>query len=225
MPRVRLRLALAALLALGTLGFVACGGGDDSGSAASSASGDSSGSSAPVASSAGSSTGGASSGSSEAVPVEAWAGEVCGAVSTWLDSINTSDTKLNEDVQGLTDLNQIRDVLVQFLNDSVSVTDDMIKGVQSAGAPDVDNGKQLSADLVAALKPVKDTFQKAADDAKSLPINDQTAFSQAATKLGQSITDSQTEFSGAFDALQKKYDDPAINKAFETVPACAQLGK
>ena len=221
MSRLRPRLALAAVLALGTVGFVACGGGDDSGKSAPSTGGGSTESSAPDASSSGST--GTSSGNG--VEIEAWAGEVCGAVGTWLDGINASNTKLNEDVQGLTDLNQIRDVLVGFLNDSVSLTDDMINGVKAAGAPNVKNGEQLSADLVAALSPVKDTFEKAANDAKSLPTNDPTAFSQAATKLGQSITDSQSEFSSSFDALQEKYDDPALNTAFDQVPACAQLGK
>ncbi|HMK12026.1 MAG TPA: hypothetical protein VK461_10625 [Acidimicrobiales bacterium] len=221
MSRLRPRLALAAVLALGTVGFVACGGGDDSGKSAPSTGGGSTESSGPDASSSGST--GTSSGNG--VEIEAWAGEVCGAVGTWLDGINASNTKLNEDVQGLTDLNQIRDVLVGFLNDSVSLTDDMINGVKAAGAPNVKNGEQLSADLVAALSPVKDTFEKAANDAKSLPTNDPTAFSQAATKLGQSITDSQSEFSSSFDALQEKYDDPALNTAFDQVPACAQLGK
>ncbi|HTN78611.1 MAG TPA: hypothetical protein VMK16_02970 [Acidimicrobiales bacterium] len=223
MSRLRPHLALALVLALGTVGFVACGGGDDSGKSASNTGGGSTESSAPDSSSSGSTGGG--SGNGKGVAVEAWAGEVCGAVGTWLDGINASNSQLNEDVQGLTDLSQIRDVLVGFLNDSVSLTDDMINGVKDAGAPDVENGEQLSADLVAALSPVKDTFQKAANDAKSLPTSDPTAFSQAATKLGQAITDSQSEFSSSFDALQEKYDDPALNKAFDEVPACAQLGK
>jgi hypothetical protein len=149
---------------------------------------------------------------------------VCGAVSTWLDGINANGTKLNQDVQAIQDLNAGRDLLVKFMQDAVALTDTMLGAVQGAGAPSIASGQQLSADLVQALQPVKDTFEKAVTEAQQLPTDDPESFSQAATQLGDEISNSQGSFTTSFDALQKKYDDPALNNSFETVPACAQLG-
>ena len=219
MSALRPRFALAAVLAVGSLGFAACGG-DDSGSAATTGGG------SAATTGNGSSSSGATSAAptGEGVAVEEWAGSVCGSVNTWLQGINAKGTQLGQDVQGVSDLTKGRDLLVQFMQDAVTLTDDMLSGVESAGAPAVENGEQLSEDLLTALQPVKDTFAQALEQAKTLPTDDPTAFSQAATQLGQDITDSQTQFSASFDQLQAKYDDQALNQAFNTVPACTQLG-
>ena len=112
----------------------------------------------------------------------------------------------------------------QSMQDAVALTDTMIGSVRAAGAPAVANGKQLSADLVDALSPVKQTFEGAVTKAQQLPTGDPEAFSQAATELGNEITNSQGSFTASFDALQRKYNDPNLNNAFKTVPACAKLG-
>ena len=221
MSLLRPRFALAAVLAVASLGIAACGG-DDSGSSATTGGGSTATTAAGSTDSEAPATSGVSSGSG--VAVETWAGGVCSSVDTWLQGINAKGTQLSQDVQGVSDLNKGRDLLVQFMEDAVSLTDDMLSGVESAGSPDVENGEQLQADLLAALQPVKDTFSQAVDKAKALPTDDPTAFSEAATQLGQEITDSQTAFSASFDQLQAKYDDPAVNQAFTDVPSCAQLG-
>ena len=102
---------------------------------------------------------------------------MCGAVNTWLAGINANGTKLNQDVQGVSDLGAGRDLLVKFMQDAVTLTDTMISAVQAAGAPAVASGQQLSADLVQALSPVKQTFEGAVTKAQQLPTNDPQAFS------------------------------------------------
>ena len=215
----RARFGLVLVLGLGTLGLVACGG-DDSGASSTTGGGGASSTAAGGDTTTGGST------SAGAVAVDTWAGSVCGAVDTWLAGINANGAKLTEDVKNITDLNVGRDLLVQFMDDAVALTDKMINDVEAAGAPDIasGDGDQLSADLVAALTPVKQTFEDAKTEAQSLPTDDPTAFSQGATELGQKITNSQTGFSASFDALQKKYDDPALNEAFTNNPTCAKLG-
>ncbi len=223
-PRARPRFGVGLVLVLGlaTLGLVACGG-DDSGAASTTAGG---GASSTAASSTGSETTSGGSTSGDAVPVDTWAGSVCGAVDTWLAGINANGAKLTEDVKSITDLTAGRDILVKFMDDAVALTDTMISDVQAAGAPDIasGDGDQLSADLIDALTPVKETFADAKTEAQKLPTSDPAAFSQAATDLGQKITSSQTGFSASFDALQKKYDDPALNDAFANNPSCVKLG-
>ncbi len=166
MSSMRPRFALAAVLALGSLGFAACGG-DDSGSSATTGGGGSAATTAP--SSTGSGAPSSSGASGDAVAVETWAGSVCGSVDTWLQGINAKGTQLSQDVQGVSDLNKGRDLLVQFMEDAVSLTDEMLSSVEAAGSPDIENGDQLAADLLAALQPVEDTFSQAVDKAKALP--------------------------------------------------------
>jgi hypothetical protein len=154
----------------------------------------------------------------------AWAGSVCGPVGSWLTGINDLGAQLSTDVQGIADLEEGRDLLVTFMEDVVGLTDDMLGSVEDAGAPDIERGDELAADLLTALEPVKATFEDAVVEAQNLPTDDADTFSAAATELGNSITGSQGEFQAQFDALQQEYDSPEINEAFETVPACAQVG-
>ncbi len=149
---------------------------------------------------------------------------MCGAVGSWLTGINDLGTQLSTDVQGIADLEEGRDLLVTFMQDVVGLTDDMLGSVEGAGAPDVERGDELAADLLAALQPVKTTFEDAVVEAQNLPTDDPETFSAAATELGNAITGSQGEFQAEFDALQQEYDSPEINEAFETVPACAEVG-
>ena len=171
MSKLGSRLVLTLVLGVGSIGLAACGGGDDSSSSAatSGAAGSSAPGSAGVATSGGAPT---SAGPVGDVPIETWAGGVCGAVNTWLGGINANGTKLNQDVQGISDLGAGRDLLVRFMQDAVALTDTMISSVQAAGAPAVANGQQLSADLVQALSPVKQTFESAVTKAQQLPTND-----------------------------------------------------
>ncbi len=157
------RLALVLVLGVGSIGLAACGGGDDSSSSAATTGGAAA-SSAPGTGGAATSGGAPTSGGPVGdVPIETWAGGVCGAVNTWLAGINANGTKLNQDVQGISDLGAGRDLLVKFMQDAVALTDTMISAVQAAGAPAVASGQQLSADLVQALSPVKQTFEGAVD--------------------------------------------------------------
>jgi hypothetical protein len=223
-PHLR-RLAVAVAVTFAGVGIVACGGDDSSSDTTEAASQD-------TGSAETSSSGSADSGSADTTQstgsgndqVDAWAEAVCGAVGTWLTGINEKGAQLGTDVQGVADLEEGRGLLVTFMEDVVDLTDVMLGSVEDAGAPDIENGDQLAADLLAALEPVKTTFEDAVVEAQNLPTDDPEAFGAAATSLGNSITASQGEFQTAFDALQEQYDDPTLNAAFATVPACAQLG-
>ncbi len=223
------RVALVLAVTVSGIGFAACGGDDSSSSDTTSsdpssdtteASSDDTSSAATSAAST-ESTEGSGSGNDQ---VDAWAGEVCGAVGSWLTGINDLGAQLGTDVQGMADLEEGRDLLVTFMEDVVGLTDAMLGSVEGAGAPDIERGDELAADLLAALQPVKTTFEEAVVEAQNLPTDDPETFSAAATELGNSITGSQGEFQTQFDALQEEYDSPEINAAFESVPACADVG-
>ena len=104
--------------------------------------------------------------------MDAWAGAVCGAVGSWLTGINELGAQLGTDVQGIADLDEGRDLLVTFMEDVVGLTDDMLGSVEDAGAPDIERGDELAADLLAALEPVKATFEDAVVEAQNLPTDD-----------------------------------------------------
>ena len=221
------RVALALAVTVAGVGFAACGGDDSSSDTTEASSSDTTEASSDDTGSAetsGASTDSTESSSSGHDQVDEWAGAVCGAVGSWLTGINDLGTQLGTDVQGIADLNEGRDLLVTFMEDVVGLTDDMLGSVEDAGAPDIERGDELAADLLAALQPVKTTFEEAVVEAQTLPTDDPETFSAAATELGNSITGSQGDFQTQFNALQQEYDSPEINAAFETVPACAEVG-
>jgi hypothetical protein len=215
------RLALVLAVALACAGFVACGDDDSADDPEAGAQTTESPSDETTATSAASGTAVTGSGNDE---VDAWAGAVCGSVGTWLTGINEKGTQLGTDVQGVASLEDGRELIVTFMEDVVVLTDGMLGSVEAAGAPDVERGAELAADLLTALESVKSTFEGAVVEAQNLPTDDPDTFSAAATELGNSITSSQGDFQAQFDALQQEYDSPELNAAFATVPECAQLG-
>ena len=156
--------------------------------------------------------------------VDAWAGEVCGAVGSWLTGINELGAQLGTDVQGIADLEEGRDLLVTFMEDVVGLTDDMLGSVEGAGAPDIERGDELAADLLAALQPVKTTFEEAVVEAQNLPTDDPR---RSPPRRPSSATRSRARRGSSRRSsmrLQEEYDSPEINAAFESVPACADVG-
>ena len=117
---------------------------------------------------------------------------VCGAVGGWVDDIQT----LNADLQASLDPNDIdalKDVMVDFLDDVVTATDSAISDVEAVGVPDVEDGETAAETVLTALRDSKAVFEDARDRVEGLSTADPAAFGEELQTLG---TDLQTSMSG-----------------------------
>jgi hypothetical protein len=153
-------------------------------------------------------------------PPRQWATDVCGALSTWLEDLQDRQTQVTSDLEGVTDLTEVRGVLVDFLDDAVTETDTMIGEVEAAGTPDVDMGAELQQDFVDGIGQAKTAFEEAKTTAEELPTDNQAEFAQGTSDIEQQLNTQSQAIEDAFDELDQKYDVPELDEAFDEEPAC-----
>jgi hypothetical protein len=187
----------AVLLSAVVLAFAAagCGGGGDGGN------GDSASSTAP----------------------DVWAASVCGALGTWVKSLQAGSQDLSTALRDTKDLKAVKARFVTFLEDAEESTGEMVEKVEEAGPPDVDQGEAIQDDLVAALGEVQQSFSTAVDKANALSTSSLQEFSSGVGKLSQDVQDNLATTGGEFNNLSDRYQSPELDNATDGEPACQQF--
>ena len=154
---------------------------------------------------------------------DAYAADVCGAITNWQERLQSSASTLGSDLQNSSDISAVKGKLVEFMGEAVQSTDQMLNQVEEAGPPDIEQGEAFHRDLVAGLRQARDTFAEAETNAENLPTNNPTAFQQGATELGQTLERQGGEIENTLSEVDEKYDSDELDKAFEDDPACKNL--
>ena len=168
---------------------------------------------------AGCSGGGGGSSASGTKP-ETWSADVCGALQTWEDELNSGSQQLRSDIRSSTDLKSVKVKLLAFLQNAQQSTEKMAGDVKSAGAPAVKDGPAIQRDLESGLTEARSSFQRAVTQAKKLPTNNPKTLAIGLTSLAQRIQSELTATGSHFSNLDKKYDVGDLNKAMADEPSC-----
>jgi hypothetical protein len=70
---------------------------------------------------------------------QVWAGDVCGALAAWEDSVKTIATDFSNGIS--------KDSLSQKIDDAGQATQDLVDQLEAIGAPDTDSGKKVRKDI------------------------------------------------------------------------------
>jgi hypothetical protein len=152
-----------------------------------------------------------------------WVADVCGAVTSWVDGVQEESTALGETAQDAEDLEQARDQFVDFFDQVIDRTDRMLAEIDEAGTPAVEEGEAIAEDLRSTLAPIQDAFEDARAEAEELPTDDPAAFQAGATQIGESVQEEAQAIGRAFDELERQYDVPELDEAFEDEEACSEV--
>jgi hypothetical protein len=153
-----------------------------------------------------------------------WVADVCSAVTSWVDGVQEESSALGETAQGVEDLEQARDQFVDFFDQVIDRTDQMLAATDEAGIPAVEDGEAIAEDLRSTLAPIQDAFEDARAEAEDLPADDPAAFQAGATEIGETVQEEAQEIGRAFDKLERQYDVPELDEAFEQEEACSAIG-
>ena len=184
------RVLVAVCLLAGALAVAGCGGGDD---------GD--------------------EGSPAAQP-DAWAEDVCTALTDWQQGIEERAQSLQADVFGAGGLAAGRDEVAAFLDDVVGMTDQLRTDIESAGVPAVEDGSALADDLQSGVEDVSGALADAKEDVENAPLDPQ-GLETALGDIGATLEQEIGRLAESFAALDQEYDVPELDAAFENAPACA----
>ncbi len=159
--------------------------------------------------------------SAAAAPADAdsYADTVCGALSDWMASIEEGNASMQDSLGDEVDLENVKQGLVDFLDDTIANTEEMVATIEDAGVPDVDNGQQVHDEIVSLLGQALSAFEDARDTVDALDASDPQALGQGLQELGTSLQ-------SAFDEVQnplENTDSTELNEAFESNEACTAL--
>jgi hypothetical protein len=167
--------------------------------------------------------GGGNGDSASGTAPDVWAASVCGALGTWVKSLQAGSQDLSTALQDTKDLKTVKSRFVSFLEDAEESTGEMVEKVEEAGPPDVSQGEAIQDDLVAALGDVQKSFSTAVDKANALSTSSLKEFSSGVGKLSQDVQDNLATTGGEFNNLSDRYQSPELDNATDGEPACQQF--
>jgi hypothetical protein len=132
-----------------------------------------------------------------------YATTVCGALSDWLNYIQTSSASLPAQMSSP---QQAKTELVSFLQGVSDATDTMV-------------GAEAQQQIVDSLTNVQDIFNEAADTVANLDTTDQAAFGKAIQQIGTGMQDASSGAVGGLDSITSS----DLNTAFANNATCQSL--
>ena len=163
--------------------------------------------------------GGTADGGEDSVSAEEYVAAVCTEITGWVEEVQARSEQVGQDVVSETTLEGQRDVLAEFLDDVVTLTDDHLAGMRDAGVPDVEDGEEIAETLVGVFEDAGAILADASEGVDELPTDDAAAFQAAAEELGAGV---QTALEGIGSSVTG-LDSPELVAAAEDEPACAAL--
>lgn len=157
-----------------------------------------------------------------AAPPGQWSTKVCTGVRDWAEAL----ARISDDHAPPDEATPrvIKASLVDFLGEMVDATDTLLDDLESAGTPDVDQGKAIARAFRRGIGRAREIFADAQDDAEDLPTGNRARFQTRGRAIQRAIDQGGTEVQGVFTAAQSRYSSPELDRAFSRARACQALG-
>ncbi|HUA03088.1 MAG TPA: hypothetical protein VMB27_04230 [Solirubrobacteraceae bacterium] len=149
------------------------------------------------------------------VSAGSYVGAVCSAISPLEKDVVSRSSALNSTTAP--NATQAKKALQGFL---VAVEGDAARAltkVQSAGTPDISNGKTVAGTIIKTFTELRDTLRAAVTKSKSLPTDSPSSFKTAAQALGANVKNSLNGIDSS------GLTNPDLQKAAAGQPACKTL--
>jgi hypothetical protein len=149
---------------------------------------------------------------------------VCSEVGQWFQSIQTQTEELSSataDLEG--DLEGAKESIQRYLDEVIVATDDLLTGVRGAGEPDVEDGREVAAELQAGFERVRAEFEEASGEIEAVSTDDPDTFVAEFDRIGGRLQDGSA-IEEAFSGLERFSDNEELDRAFDEEEACQQIG-
>ena len=167
--------------------------------------------------------GGDDNGNESTASPDVWAASVCGALGTWVTSLQNGSSQLGTQMRDTKDLENVKARFVNFLEDAEQSSEEMVEKVKEAGPPDVEQGEAIQEDLVAALEKVNESFSNAVDRANELSTSSLKTFSKGVGDLSEDVQNNLATTGQDFSTLSDRFQSTELDNAMDGEPACQQF--
>jgi len=146
---------------------------------------------------------------------EQWAGDVCGAVATWEDSISTIATDFSDGIS--------REVVSEKIAEAGDATKELADQLRDAGAPETEAGDEAKSAIESLADDVESTIDAIKDEVEALPDSGVEGLVSGVAQIRTELTELVVE--GQVTIEQLKQLDPAdeLVEAIESNETCQSL--
>jgi hypothetical protein len=162
---------------------------------------------------------GAASPTEALADADTYATNMCTAITDWATSIQERNVSMQEELQEETSAEGVKQRVLEFLDDAITSTDQMLEQIDEVGVPDVEDGEEVHQQLVGALESSRDVLADARDTVDQLDSDDPQALSQGLQDLGTSIQTAFGDISSPLESLENE----ELDQAFTENAACTEL--
>lgn len=145
------------------------------------------------------------------VDAKSWTKSVCGSVQQWTKEVGAIGAFRNIDESA--DAAKTKTRVEKALADSATATNKLVKSVDKAGVPELDNGETYSADLRSMLAAFAAVMNAGRKDVQALDTSNKAAFYDRLEAV-------QKEMDKDVDVPLKKFNSTEVRKLMDKDPAC-----
>jgi hypothetical protein len=153
---------------------------------------------------------------SGAPDAHAWAASVCTVLGPWRSEIGTLATRTQQQMTAATTPGQAKENLMRLFGGAQEASEKARAGVEKAGVPDADNGKQVAESFISSLSAMRDAYGRAKTGIEAVAIAPAKSFY---TQVGVVVDTLQKEYS-ASELDTSKLNSEELSQAFDEVPEC-----
>jgi ABC-type transporter Mla subunit MlaD len=153
------------------------------------------------------------------VPVEAYLEGLCVAVGDYQDDVTTLSDDLQTQLDSVESTDDVKDLLVSFLDEAVASTQGLAEEVRALGVPDVDRGEEIATTFVNAFEQVEDLFATSKAEVEAMSTDDPVALAEGFEEVATNLETGGEEIASVFDSLPES--DLDVDP--EDIPACAAI--
>ena len=146
----------------------------------------------------------------------AWAASVCTSLEPWRTEIGSLTTRTQQQMDAATTPGQAKENLMRLFGGAEEASERARAGVQKAGVPDVEDGREIADGFTGSLAAVRDAYARARTGVGALPTAPADTFYQEVTKVVQQL---QADYQkSGLDT--SKLNSPELKSAFDELPEC-----
>jgi hypothetical protein len=155
---------------------------------------------------------------------EAWAAGVCGSLLDWVLDLEDANLDLQGEADAASSAEDLKQVLVRFLEQGLSDTEDFAFDMFFLDPPDVADGEAIHEVFIVVSEDLVFLFEDFVDEANAI---DASSLSSVATDMEEfelRVGGAFEEIGAAFDELDQ-YDPEGLDALFATLPDCVALSQ
>jgi hypothetical protein len=145
----------------------------------------------------------------------AWAGDVCGAIATWEDSIKSIASETRNGISG--------DTLSQKFSDAEQATQDLANELVAIGAPDTENGKKVKQDIEKLTSDMQTGVADLKGQVEALGGSGVEGIATGVDEIKGDIEGLVTDVKHAFHEIRQLEPANELSNAIKDDPTCETL--